>query len=215
MSKAVVLLSGGLDSSTTLYYAKKRGYRCFALIFDYGQRHRKEVRHAVAVAKSASVAYRVVRIDLPWKGSSLLDRKIRIPKNRKLKGIPSTYVPGRNAIFLSYALSYAEAIKAKTIFIGANVVDYSGYPDCRPQFLMAFQLLIHKGARDSRIRVFAPLIHMTKAQILKKAIEFRVPVYLTWSCYQGGKKPCGVCDSCMIREKAFAALGIKDYNRKT
>ena len=128
MPIAIVLLSGGLDSTTTLYYAKSKGYKCHALIFDYGQRHKKELRSAVAVAKRASVAYRAVRIKLPWKGSSLLDRKMKVPARKKMKGIPSTYVPARNIIFLSFALSYAESIGAQAVFIGANAIDFSGYP---------------------------------------------------------------------------------------
>ncbi len=210
--KAVVLLSGGLDSSTTLYFAKSKGYKCFALIFDYGQRHAREIRHAAAVARSVKCKYQILKIKFPWKGSSLLDKKMEIPKRKILKGIPSTYVPARNMIFLSYALSYAESIGAKAVFIGANAIDYSGYPDCRPQFIGAFQNLIEKGARNRGIKVKAPLIKMTKPQILKLALKLKVPVNLTWSCYKGGKYPCGVCDSCVLRKKAFDALSIKDYN---
>jgi 7-cyano-7-deazaguanine synthase len=205
--KAVVLLSGGLDSTTTLYYAKRRGYKCFALIFDYGQRHRRELRSAVAVAKRASVAYRVVRIKLPWKGSSLLDRRIKIPARRSpgeiSRGIPSTYVPARNTIFLSFALSYAEAIGARAIFIGANAIDFSGYPDCRPDYYRAFQKVIQKGTKAKKIKILTPLIKMTKAQIIRTGIKLHAPLELTWSCYQGGKKPCGVCDSCRLRQKGF------------
>ncbi len=214
--KAVVLLSGGLDSSTTLYYAKQKGYDCHAIIFDYGQKHVKELKSAVSIAKSANCKYQILKIDLPWKGSALLDNKIKIPKTKKQSQIgvkiPITYVPGRNTIFLAFALSCAEAIGAKAIFIGANEVDYSGYPDCRPQFLMAFQLLINKGARDNKIKVIAPLINLSKTKIIKLAIKLRVPIYKTWSCYKGGKLPCGVCDSCVIRKKAFDELGLKGYN---
>lgn len=213
--KAVVLLSGGLDSATTLYYAKKSGYECHALIFDYGQRHAKEIKCAKAIVKRANVKFQMINVKLPWKGSALLDNKIKLPKNRSMdkmgRDIPSTYVPGRNTIFLAFALSFAESIGAKAIFIGANEIDYSGYPDCRPQFLKAFQVLINKGARDRGIRVFAPLIKMTKAQIIKLAIKLRVPLYKTWSCYKGEEKPCGVCDSCIIRKKAFEDLGLKEY----
>ena len=145
--RCIVLLSGGLDSTTTLYYAKAKGYDCRALIFDYGQRHKKEIRCAVGVAKSAKVPYQIVKIKLPWKGSSLLDKASKIPANRKIgKGIPSTYVPGRNTIFLSFALSYAEAIGAKAVFIGANALDFSGYPDCRPGYYKAFQKVADRGA---------------------------------------------------------------------
>jgi 7-cyano-7-deazaguanine synthase len=210
MIKAVVLLSGGIDSTTTLYYAKSKGCKCFALIFDYGQRHRREIRSAVAVTKRASVAYRVVRIELPWKGSSLLDKKIKVPVKRKLQGIPSTYVPARNIIFLSFALSYAEAIGARAIFIGANAVDFSGYPDCRPEFYRAFQKVIARGTKARRIKVLTPLIDMPKAQIIALGLKLKAPLELTWSCYKGGRRPCGVCDSCRLRQKGFAALGIKE-----
>ena len=206
--KAIVLLSGGLDSATVLYYAKAKGYKCQALIFDYGQRHRREVRSAVAVAKRAAVEYRVVRISLPWKGSALLDKKIKVPVKRKFTGIPTTYVPARNIIFLSFALSYAETIGAKAIFIGANAIDFSGYPDCRPQFFKAFQKVIQTGTKAKRIKIEVPLLRMTKAQIVNLAMKLKVPVELTWSCYQGGAKPCGVCDACRLREKGFSL-----YNR--
>jgi 7-cyano-7-deazaguanine synthase len=201
--KAIVLLSGGLDSSTVLYIAKAKGYKCQALIFDYGQRHKRELRSAVAVAKGASVEYRVLRINLPWKGSALLDKKIKVPVKRKFTGIPPTYVPARNTIFLSFALSYAEAIRAKAIFIGANTIDFSGYPDCRPQFFKAFQKVIQTGTKAKKIKIEAPLLHLTKAQIVRLAMKLKVPVELTWSCYQGGRKPCGVCDACRLRAKGF------------
>ena len=201
--KAVVLLSGGLDSSTTLYYAKDKGFNCCALIFDYGQRHRRELRSAVAVAKSAKVPYKILKISLPWKGSSLLDKNMQIPERVSMNGIPSTYVPARNTIFLSFALSYAEAIGAKAIFIGANAIDFSGYPDCRPSFFRAFQRVIKEGTKAKAIKVIAPLIKMTKARIIRLGVKLGVPLEMTWSCYQGGSKPCGVCDSCKLREKGF------------
>jgi 7-cyano-7-deazaguanine synthase len=204
MKKAVILLSGGIDSTTTLYYAKSKGYKCFALIFDYGQRHRREIRSAVAVAKRANTPYRIIRISLPWKGSSLLDKKLKLPKGKKLKGIPSTYVPARNTIFLSFALSYAEAIGAKMIFIGANAIDFSGYPDCRPKYYRAFQKVIREGTKVKKIKVKTPLINMTKAQIIRLGMKLGAPLELTWSCYKGGKKPCGVCDSCRLRQKGFS-----------
>lgn len=213
--KAIVLLSGGLDSTTTLYYAKAKGYQCYALIFDYGQRHKREIRSAVEVCaclpagrSGESVAYRVVRIKLPWKGSALLDRKIRIPENRSekiiSKNIPPTYVPARNTIFLSFALSYAEAIGAKAIFIGANAIDYSGYPDCRPEFFRAFQKVIQKGTKARRIKIITPLINLTKAEIIHLGMKLGAPLEKTWSCYKGGKIPCGVCDSCRLRQKGFS-----------
>jgi 7-cyano-7-deazaguanine synthase len=208
--KAVVLLSGGLDSSTTLYHALAKGYDCHCLVFDYGQKHKKEIKQAKSVARRAGVASVVVKISLPWKGSALLDKKISIPRQRKLddKTIPVTYVPGRNIIFLSFAASFAEATGARTIFIGANAVDYSGYPDCRPQFIRAYQAMLARGLKTSvegrGIKVETPLIRLTKAQIVRLAVKLQVPLALTWSCYTGGSKPCGVCDSCRLRAQGFA-----------
>jgi len=161
------------------------------------------MRSAVAVAKRARIPYQTLRINLPWKGSSLLDRKMKIPVRRKLQGIPSTYVPARNTIFLSLALSYAEAIGAKAIFIGANAIDFSGYPDCRPSFYKAFQKVIKAGTKARKIKIFTPLIRMTKAQIVRLGMKLGAPLDLTWSCYKGGSKPCGVCDSCRLRQKGF------------
>jgi len=203
MKKAVILLSGGLDSTTTLSFAKKRGFKCYALIFDYGQRHKREIRSAVAVAKRARIPYQLLKIDLPWKGSSLLDRREKIPARSSSRGIPSTYVPARNTIFLSFALSYAEAIGAKAIFIGANAIDFSGYPDCRPNYFQTFQKLIEKGTKVKKIKVVTPLINLTKAEIIRLGMKLGAPLELTWSCYKGGTKPCGVCDSCQLREKGF------------
>lgn len=209
--KAIVLLSGGLDSTTTLYYAINKGYECHALIFDYGQRHRKEVGIARTIAQSLKVKAQILRIKLPWQGSSLLGSS-DVPLNRSLKkiksGIPSTYVPARNTIFLSFALSYAESIGAQAIFIGANAIDFSGYPDCRPKFYQAYQKVIETGTKKKKIKVLAPLINMTKTQIIKLAIKLGVPLEKTWSCYQGGKKPCNVCDSCKLRAKGFSGVFI-------
>ena len=157
-----------------------------------------------------------VKISLPWKGSALLDNKISVPRGRALdaKGIPVTYVPGRNIIFLSFAASFAEAIGAKTIFIGANAVDYSGYPDCRPEFIRSYQAMLARGLKTSvegkSIKVETPLIHLSKAQIVKLAVKLKVPLQLTWSCYNGGSKPCGVCDSCRLRAQGFAQAKIGD-----
>ncbi len=214
--KAVILLSGGLDSSTTLYYAAQQGYACYCLIFDYGQKHKKEIIQAKRIARTRCSESVCVKISLPWKGSALLDHKISIPQGRALdaKGIPVTYVPGRNIIFLSFAASYAEAIGADTIFIGANAVDYSGYPDCRPEFIRAFQAMLERGLKTSLegkgIKVITPLIHLSKARIVKLAVKLKVPLELTWSCYKGGLTPCGVCDSCRLRANGFAQAKIQD-----
>ena len=217
MKKAIVLLSGGLDSATTLYLARKQGYKCFCLIFDYGQRHKKEIECAKKIARVSSCPAQVIKINLPWRGSSLLDKKLRIPQRYNVKGnsaIPSTYVPARNIIFLSFALSFAEAIKAEAIFIGAHTQDYSGYPDCRPEFYRAFKKVISTGTKagvEKRgIKIQAPLIRKTKSQIVRKASQLGVPFALTWSCYQGGRVPCGECDSCYYRAKGFKEAGIKD-----
>lgn len=218
MSKAVVLLSGGLDSATTLYYAKSKGYKCHCLLFDYGQRHRREIESAKRIARMAKSEWQIIKIKLPWKGSSLLDKKIKIPELENWRTgalgyptIPSTYVPGRNIIFLSFALSYAEAIGANTIFIGANAIDYSGYPDCRPEFLRAFQKVVNTGTKGgSKLKVAAPLIEKSKKEIVKLAQRLKVPLELTWSCYKGGKGPCGVCDSCVLRAKGFKEAGVTD-----
>lgn len=214
--KAVVLLSGGLDSATTLYYAKDQGYECHCLIFDYGQRHRREIRSAIAVAKKAKCPYWLVNIAMPWKGSALLDEKVSLPKNKSLTraGIPVTYVPARNIIFLSFAASYAEAIGARDIFIGANAIDYSGYPDCRPDFIKSYQAMLAKGLKTGvekkALRLQTPLIRLTKAQIIQLAMSLKTPLELTWSCYSGKTKPCGTCDSCRFRAKGFKEAGYED-----
>jgi 7-cyano-7-deazaguanine synthase len=213
MNKAVILLSGGLDSATTLYFAKKNGFSCHCLIFDYGQRHKKELRSAVKIANQAHCKWQIVRISLPWKGSALLDKNIKIP-GRLQNVIPVTYVPARNIIFLSFALSYAEVIGAKAIFIGANAIDYSGYPDCRPQFFKAFAkataLGTKRGSEGRPVKILTPLINKTKSDIIKLGIRLGVPYGFTWSCYKGGKFPCGKCDSCRFRAKGFNDAGLKD-----
>jgi len=215
-SKAVVLLSGGLDSATTLYYARKQGYETICLIFDYGQRHRREIRHALKVARKSGSHYRLERFPLGWQGSALLDKKIKLPHHRRISenDIPVTYVPARNIIFLSFAASFAEVIGAKKIFIGANAIDYSGYPDCRPKFYAAFQKVLKEGlksgAQGRTIEIETPLINLTKVEIIRLGEELGVPYNLTWSCYAGGNKPCGKCDSCLIRAKGFAAAGVPD-----
>ena len=219
MKRAVVLLSGGLDSSTALFEAKRQGWQCTCLTFDYGQRHRKEIRAARQIARAAGCFCNVVRIHLPWGGSALTDRKIPMPLNRSLKeigrgNIPSTYVPARNTLFLSYAVSFAEAMGASAIFIGANALDFSGYPDCRPDYYRAFAEVIRRGTRagvEGRpIRIITPLIRKTKAQIVHQALNLGVPLKKTWSCYLGAQRPCGKCDSCLLRAKGFQEAGVRD-----
>ena len=213
------MLSGGLDSATTLYHAKDKGYQVLCLIFDYKQRHRKEIACAKKVAQASRSPFKVVPVSLPGTLSSLLNEKIRIPKRRGLptilkNQIPSTYVPARNIIFLGIAASWAETIGAQAIFIGANARDYSGYPDCRPQFYKAFSKALVQGMKASQegrtIQIKTPLIRKTKAQIIKMGLGLKVPYHLTWSCYQGRKIPCGQCDSCLLREKGFQELKVKD-----
>lgn len=213
--KAIVLLSGGLDSATCLFFAISKGYRVSALIFDYGQRHKKEINQAKALAKRANCDYRVIKLDLPATGSSLLDKKMNLPQARRLrKKIPSTYVPARNLIFLSMAVSYAESIKANAIFIGANAVDFSGYPDCRPQFYEKFKTVIKAGTKAGvegrAIKVLTPLIHKSKKEIIKLGASLGVPFKLTWSCYRGAKLPCRQCDSCLLRANGFKQAGLED-----
>ena len=219
MKKAIVLLSGGLDSSVTLYYAKKKNYRIYCLVFDYGQRHLKEIESARKIAKLAKANYTILKLALPKKAGALLDKKIPLPKRSLLKlkekaNIPATYVPGRNIIFLSYALSYAEAIGADSIFIGANAIDYSGYPDCRPEFLKAFmrvsKVATKRGVEGNPVRILTPLIKKSKVEIIKLGKRLNVPFEYTWSCYKGLKYPCGYCDSCRLRAKGFKEAGFED-----
>lgn len=212
--KAVVLLSGGLDSATALYLAREEGFCCDCLVFDYGQLHRREIRSARMVARAAGCACKVVKIKFPWKGSALLDRKMRLPPAGMPRGIPDTYVPARNLVFLSFAFSFAEAKKAEAVFIGAHAHDYSGYPDCRPAFFRAFQKVVavgtRAGVRGRHIEVRAPLLHKGKAQIIRLAVRLGVPLELTWSCYRGGRVPCGECQSCYFRERGFREARVSD-----
>ncbi|OGS26292.1 MAG: 7-cyano-7-deazaguanine synthase QueC [Elusimicrobia bacterium RIFOXYB2_FULL_48_7] len=220
--KAVVLLSGGLDSATALYFAKAKGYKTSCLVFDYGQKHKKEIIRAKKIAKLSGSPCRVVNFRLPWKGSSLIDKTKRIPERGIAEissvafpdGIlPSTYVPARNTIFLSFALSMAETIKAQAIFIGANALDFSGYPDCRPKYFRAWANLVKSlglSSGNKNIKIIAPLVRMTKAQIIRLGRRLGVPYRLTWSCYAGGKTPCMKCDSCKLRQKGFRELKLHD-----
>ena len=215
--RAIILLSGGLDSSATLYYALSHGWKCSALTFDYGQRHAKERKSAFMIASSAKVPICEVKVRFPWKGSSLLDKRRTIPKHRADSignNIPNTYVPARNTIFLSFALSYAETQHASGIFIGANYIDFSGYPDCRPDYFDAMQKVARLGTKAGRqgraISIYTPLLRLNKAQIIRLALRLKVPLELTWSCYNGGSKPCGYCDACLLRQRGFEKLGISD-----
>lgn len=208
----MILLSGGADSAVALYWAKNKKYRIQALIFDYKQRHRKEVECAKKISRLNKIKYCLVNTDLFWARSSLIDKRIKISLNRNLdkKEIPHTYVSGRNIIFLSYAFSLAESVGAKYIFIGAHTEDYSGYPDCRPQFLKNFQKAANSGIKGGSISIKAPLINKTKKQIIEIGLKLGVPFQSTWSCYQGKSKPCLKCDSCRFRAKAFRELGTCD-----
>lgn len=222
MSKAVVLLSGGLDSTTALAVAKSQGFSTYALSVDYGQRHRVELRRAAAVAQALGVAdHRVVTLDLRAIGGSALTADVEVPKGRSADemghGVPVTYVPARNTILLGLALGYAETVGAFDLFIGANVLDYSGYPDCRPEFLTAFEALANLATRAGtegagRFRVHSPLLKLTKAEIIREGARLGVDYSLTLSCYDpdGEGRACGRCDSCLLRTKGFAEAGVAD-----
>ena len=206
----VVLLSGGLDSSTVTGIAKKAKANIYGLSFDYGQRHKKELNSAVIIAKHFEIQeFKIVKLDLSlWGGSSLTDTQKNIPTDGIQKNkIPNTYVPGRNTIFISVALSYAEAIDADFIGLGVNSLDYSGYPDCRPDYIKKFQELAQlsnkRGRENNPIKLWTPLIDLNKEEIFELAFVNNVPLNKTWSCYSGKSKPCGICDSCRIRDKAY------------
>jgi 7-cyano-7-deazaguanine synthase len=223
--KAVVLLSGGLDSSTTLAIAREQNFRLYALSFRYGQRHEVELEAAGRIATAIGVQeHRIVDIDLRAFGGSALTSDIDVPKDRDpdemSHGIPITYVPARNTIFLSYALAWAEVLKSSDIFIGVNAIDYSGYPDCRPDFIEAFQTLANLATKagvegTTRVTIHAPLIDLTKADIIKKGMELGVDYSLTSSCYDpsGLGEACGSCDSCQLRRKGFQEAAVADPTR--
>jgi 7-cyano-7-deazaguanine synthase len=218
--KAVCLISGGLDSCVTAFIARKQGYDVYALSFRYGQRHTKELSCAQKVAKAVGANHHLVfDVDLGrFGGSSLVASSSQTIADHALKDIgktiPSTYVPARNTVFLSLALAYAETIDADAIFIGANAVDYSGYPDCRPEFFKAFQrltaLATKKGREGKTIRIKAPLLYLSKAEIVKTGVKLHVPFEMTWSCYRGERKACGRCDSCLLRLKGFQEAHVHD-----
>ena len=221
MKRAVVLLSGGIDSTTTLAIAVAEGYEAYALSFDYGQRHQIEMQAARRVANSLGAKeHRVATIDLRVFGGSALTDHIDVPKKRSeteiAHGIPVTYVPARNTVFLAYALAWAEVIPAADIFLGVNAIDYSGYPDCRPEFIEAFETLANVGTKAGvegrRFHIHTPLIKFSKAEIIRKAVDLAVDLSLTHSCYDPSPEDlaCGECDSCLLRLKGFREAGIKD-----
>ena len=222
MPRAVVLLSGGLDSTTALAVARDRGFDVFALSVDYGQRHRVELDRAAAVAKALGAAeHRTVKLDLRAIGGSALTADVAVPKDRgpddMAHGVPVTYVPARNTILLGLALGYAETVGAFDLFIGANVLDYSGYPDCRPEFLAAFESLANLATKAGtegagKFRVHSPLLKMTKAEIIREGVKLGVDYSLTLSCYDPDAegRACGRCDSCQLRKKGFAEAGVPD-----
>lgn len=222
MRKAVCLLSGGLDSATCLGVARREGFQSYALSFDYGQRHIYELEAAARVAEAlGAVDHRVARIDLRMFGGSALTAGIDVPKHRSVAemetGIPITYVPARNTIFLSFAMAWAEVLGASDIFLGVNAVDYSGYPDCRPEFVAAFEKMANLATRTgvegtTSLRIHTPLLELSKAGIIALGVSCGVDYSLTHSCYDPGAngRPCGACDSCLIRAKGFAEAGVRD-----
>lgn len=222
MKRAVVLLSGGLDSATTLAIARSEGFECYALSADYGQRHRVELAAAERVAESLGARqHRVLRIDLAaFGGSALTDAAIAVPE-QPTEGIPVTYVPARNTILLSLALAWAEVLGANDIFIGANAVDYSGYPDCRPEYLRAYEAMANLATKaaieGSHLTIHSPLVNLPKAGIIRRGAALGVDFSLTVSCYQpdGEGRACGRCDSCRLRRDGFAAAEVADPTRYT
>ncbi len=213
IKKAVVLLSGGLDSTTCMSVAHKEGYKINAVSFNYGQRHRIELACAAKVAAYYNSEHKVFKLENIG-GSTLTDTKIDVPEYKEDGAIPATYVPARNILFLSYALGYAEVLGAEAIFIGVSSIDYSGYPDCRPEFIQAFQEVINLGTKAGvegrSIKVITPLSKLSKRETIKLAVKNDAPLHLTTSCYNGKEKACGVCDSCRLRLMGFAEAGVKD-----
>jgi 7-cyano-7-deazaguanine synthase len=215
MKKAVCLFSGGMDSAVCLFVARREGYEVTALSFDYGQRHEKEVEAAHSLTHALQIPQHVIGSSFPGRGVRFLSPTAKCRSSAIRKDAakdPSTYVPTRNSIFLSFAFSCAESEKAEAIFFGANVLDYSGYPDCRPDYLEAFAQAMKKGTKagveGKKIEIKAPLINLTKKDIVLLGAKLGVPFEKTWSCYAGGSKPCGVCDSCILRAKGFHEAGI-------
>ena len=218
MSKAVILLSGGLDSTTVLAIAKEQNYECYALSFDYGQKQRSELESSIAIAKKSNVIeHRIMKISLSdIGGSALTDKAINVPKYSESDEIPITYVPARNTIFLSFALAWAEVVDCQTIFIGVNALDYSGYPDCRPEFIKAFENMANLATKQSvegyTIQIKTPLISMTKAEIIEKGINLGVDYSKTTSCYDANAlgEACGECDACVLRKNGFSNANVLD-----
>ena len=214
---AIALLSGGLDSATAAALALEQGDRVIGLSFDYGQRHRRELDAAAAVAQQLGLAeHHCIAVNLAsWGGSALTDASISIPSEGVQEGvIPTTYVPGRNTVFIAIGLSLAEARGAERLVLGVNAVDYSGYPDCRPDYLKTFQELADLASKAGReghgTQLWAPLVHWSKTRIVEEALRLNVPIEATWSCYSGGTHPCGVCDNCRIRDEALRAANRPD-----
>ncbi len=221
MKRAVVLLSGGLDSATCLAIARRQGYACHCLSFEYGQRHRAELDAAAQVASALGASeHRIARIDLAqFGGSALTDVAIDVPTDGVQPGIPVTYVPARNTIMLSFALAWAEVLEARDIFVGVNAVDYSGYPDCRPEYIAAFErmanLATKAGVEGQALRIHVPLIDLPKSEIIRRGTALGVDYSLTVSCYQADAegRACGLCDSCRLRQEGFAGAGTADPTR--
>lgn len=216
--RAVILLSGGLDSATTLAVAISAGYHTRALSVYYGQRHGREIESACRIAEFYKIPHHVLEVPFPWKGSALFEGSCDLPRNRTIAemndSIPSTYVPARNTILIALAASLAEAEGAGSIFIGANAVDYSGYPDCRAEYFHAMRAVLEEGTKcgfeGKPVRIQTPLLRLNKSDIIRLGMSLGTPYGLTWSCYDGGERPCEECDSCLLRAKGFKEAGAED-----